>query len=102
MDKEQINNSLFSLYPLPSWIYDYETLEILDVNSAAIEHYGHSREEFLSLTLKDLRPPQEVSRLINAHTDIKHKDGNIYFGIFTHKKKSGELIQMEINRHKVD
>lgn len=102
MNKEQINSNFFSLIPLPSWIYDYETLKILDVNIAAVEHYGFSREEFLRLTLKDLRPPQEVPRLISANTDIKNKEGNIYFGIFTHQKKNGTLIQMEINGHKVD
>lgn len=102
MNKTSINNSLFVLNPIPSWVYDYETLEVLDVNLAAIKHYGYSREEFLSLTLKDLRPPQEVPKLINAHIDIKNKEGNIYFGIFTHQKKNGNLIRMEINGHKVD
>ena len=102
MNSDQINNNLFNLNPLPTWIYDYETLEILDVNNAAIELYGYTREEFLTLNLKDLRPPREVPKLINAHTDIKNKEGNIYFGIFTHQKKNGDLIQMEINGHKVD
>jgi len=102
MNSDQISYKLFSLNPLPSWIYDYETLDILDVNIAAIEHYGYLREEFLSMTLKDLRPPQEVPKLISAHTDIKSKEGNISFGIFTHQKKNGGLIQMDINGHKVE
>ncbi|MEX2566294.1 MAG: PAS domain S-box protein [Cyclobacteriaceae bacterium] len=97
-----MKNNFFSLNPQPSWIFDYETLEILDVNIAAIEHYGYKREEFLKLTLKDLRPPQEVPELINAHVDIKNKEGNIYFGIFTHQKRNGNVIRMEINGHKVN
>jgi PAS domain S-box-containing protein len=102
MKKNIVNNNLFSLNPLPSWIYDFKTLEILEVNSTAIEHYGYTREEFLGLTLRDLRPAQEVPKLINAHADINNREGNIYFGVFTHQKKSGMLMQMEINGHKVD
>lgn len=102
METDKFNNNFFSLNPLPSWIYDHETLEILEVNLTALNHYGYSREEFLTLTLKDLRPPQEVSKLISAHIDIKNREGNIYFGIFTHQKKDGTLFQMEINGHKLD
>ncbi len=99
---EKITNSLFCFNPLPSWIYDYKTLEILDVNIAALQHYGYSREEFLSFTLKDLRPIEEFFKLVDAHQDIKSRHGNISFGVFTHQKKNGTLIQMEINGHKVD
>lgn len=102
MNNNQINTNLFSLNPLPSWIYDYKTLEILDVNIAAIEHYGYSREEFISLTLKDLRPVQEIPKLISSHAGIKNKEGNIYLGIFNHKKKNGDLMRVEINGHKLD
>ncbi|WP_291136207.1 PAS domain S-box protein [Flavobacterium sp. UBA7663] len=102
MSQELVNSNLFNLNPLPSWIYDYQTLQILDVNIAAIEHYGYSREEFLKLTIKDIRPSQEIENLINALATIKNQNGNIYFGIFTHQKKNGSLIQMEINGHKLD
>ena len=102
MSKHILNANLFNLNPLPSWIYDYQTLQIQDVNKAAIEHYGYTKEEFLKLNLKDLRPPEEVPKLISSHATVKKQKGNIYFGIFTHKKKNGSLIQVEINGHKVD
>lgn len=102
MSKELLNANLFNLNPLPSWIYDYQTFKILDVNIAAIEHYGYSKEEFLKLTLQDIRPSQEIPKLIKAHATIKNQDKNIYFGVFTHKKKNGALIQMEINGHILD
>lgn len=102
MSKELLNANFFNLNPLPSWIYDYQTFQILDVNIAATEHYGYSREEFLMLTIKDIRPSQEIPKLINAYATIKNQKRNIYFGVFTHQKKNGDLIQMEINGHKLD
>lgn len=102
MNKDLININLFNLNPIPSWIYDYRTLQILDVNRAAIAHYGYTREEFLKLKLKDLTPPEELPKLIRAHATIKNQKGNIHFGTFTHQKKDGTLIQMEVNGHKLD
>ena len=102
MGKKPDYSSFFYLNPLPSWVYDIKTFQILDVNQAAIDHYGYTRKEFLALTIKDLRPQQEVPKLISAHVNIDNHEGNIYFGVFTHQKKNRELIRMEINGHKVD
>lgn len=102
MSKDHLNSNLFNLNPLPSWIYNYQTFQILDVNIAAIEHYGYSKEEFLMLTIKDIRPPHEMDKLIKAHATIKDQNGNISFGVFTHLKKDGTPIQVEINGHKID
>ena len=48
---------LFSGNPLPMWVYDLETLYFLDVNDAAVKHYGYSRDEFSKLRITDIRPP---------------------------------------------
>jgi PAS domain S-box-containing protein len=95
-------SSLFFLSPFPKWVYEIDTLKILDANEAAIQHYGYSREEFRELTIKDLRPKDEVPKIATALADIDSMRGNIYFGIFSHQKKSGEKIRMKINGHKVD
>ncbi|WP_332911599.1 PAS domain-containing protein [Algoriphagus boritolerans] len=76
-------------------MYDVSSFEILDVNESAIQHYGYSRDEFLKLTIKDLRPKEEIPKLVAAHSDIDSKFGNIYFGVFTHQKKTGEKNQDE-------
>lgn len=102
MSKDHLNSNLFNLNPLPSWIYNYQTFQILDVNIAAIKHYGYSKEEFLKLTIKDIRPPHEMDKLIKAHATIKDQNGNISFGVFNHLKKDGTPIQVEINGHKID
>ncbi len=53
---EKQYRDLFNLSPLPKWVFDTETLRFLDVNQMAIEHYGYSEEEFLTMTIKDIRP----------------------------------------------
>lgn len=95
-------STLFYLSPLPNWIYEIDTFQILDVNQAAILHYGYSREEFLNMTIRDLRPKEDIPKVMDAHRDIENKEGNIYFGIFTHQKKNGQKVSMDINGHKVD
>ena len=49
---------LFQGNPHPMWVFDLETLAILEVNEAATQHYGYAREEFLGMTLADLRAPK--------------------------------------------
>ncbi|MEI9962240.1 MAG: PAS domain-containing protein [Limisphaerales bacterium] len=41
------------------WVFDLETLAFLEVNESAIQHYGYSREEFLAMTIRDIRPPEK-------------------------------------------
>jgi PAS domain S-box-containing protein len=94
-------SNLFHYNPLPNWVYDRNTYQILDVNQSAIEHYGYSKDEFLKLTIIELRPRADIPLVLAAHSNIDEQEGNIYFGVFTHQKKNGDLIRMEINGHKV-
>lgn len=55
--------SLFDASPIPMWIYDVETLRFVEVNHAAIGTYGYSRREFLSMSIREIRPPEDVARL---------------------------------------
>ena len=55
---------LFEASPTPMWVYDADTLAFLAVNDAAIRHYGYSRDEFLAMTIKDIRPAEDVPRLL--------------------------------------
>lgn len=55
---------LFDKSPLPKWVFDMETLKLLEVNDAAVDHYGYSREEFLGLTLGEIRTPEEFEKLL--------------------------------------
>ena len=62
MDMQEPYRLVFEKNPLPMWVFDTETLAFLAVNDAAIEHYGYSREEFLSMTADRIRPAEEVPR----------------------------------------
>ena len=85
---------MFHNNPQPMWIYDMETLAFLEVNKAAVKHYGFSQKEFLSMLLIDILPQNEVDRLMR---NIESTD---YFADkvdeWTHKKKTGELVSVEI------
>ena len=94
--------NLFKLSPLPKFVFDSETLAFLDVNQAAVNHYGYSREEFLSMTLRDIRPESDITLLEKI---IKKAGSSAYFyqpGTFTHRKKNGELIRVEITSSALD
>ena len=99
--KDSLNSNLFNLNPLPSWIYNHDTLQIIDVNIAAVEHYGYTKEEFLELNLKDLGPDEEAQKIITTNENIKNQNINVYIGIFTQKKKDGTLIYTEKNVRKI-
>jgi PAS domain S-box-containing protein len=87
---------MFDKSPLPKWMYDVETLRFLDVNEAAVRDYGYPREEFLAMTIKDIRPPEDVAALLEAErgAGVTPK-----FGVWRLRKKSGEIIQVEITKH---
>lgn len=82
---------LFHLSPLPLLVYDLESLQILDVNKAAIEHYEYSFEEFLSFTLRDIRPPDDVA-ILDVLMKKHVKAGHVHTGFTRHVKKSGKII----------
>jgi two-component system cell cycle sensor histidine kinase/response regulator CckA len=86
---------LFERSPLPMWVYDLETFRFLDVNSAAVRHYGYSREEFLGMTIKDIRPPAEVPVLLDDLVSLSAL-GYYPTRMWTHLKKDGTPIDVEI------
>ncbi len=88
---------IFQNSPLPKWIYDLEDFRILDVNLAAERQYGYTREEFLQMTLDDVRPKEEVPKLRTIQETIKNRQGTVKFGIFTHRKKDGSHLMVEIS-----
>ena len=85
---------LFETYPSPTWVYDAETLAFLAVNDAAVRHYGYSREEFLAMTIRDIRPPEDIAALLASGTVTVDKPQAA--GVWRHRKKSGEIILVDI------
>jgi len=84
---------LFEGNPHPMWIYDRETLHYLKVNEAAVSRYGYSEEEFMQMTLRDIRVPEEVKAL--EEEVAAAADSVLQSGPWTHIKKNGSRIQVE-------
>ena len=98
-ESEQNYRQLFDANPQPMWVYDLETLRFLAVNDAAVTHYGYSRDEFLSMTIADIRPPEDLPRLRQvAHVEWE----GVTTGLWKHRKKDGTLIDVEITSHVLD
>jgi PAS domain S-box-containing protein len=94
---EEICEHFYKSNPHPMWIYDLETLAFLDVNDAAVQHYGYSQEEFLSMTIKDIRPSEDVPALLENISKVTK--GLDIAGTWRHIKKDGTLIYVEIISH---
>ncbi|HQU81899.1 MAG TPA: PAS domain S-box protein [Pyrinomonadaceae bacterium] len=97
---EENYRNLFDNNPIPMWVYDLETLRFLQVNESVVHYYGYSREEFLAMTIKDIRPPQDIERLIDSVVNTKKSLNRA--GIWNHLKKDGAEIQVEIVSHLID
>jgi len=99
-DSEQSFRLLFSNNPHPMWVYDLETLRFLEVNAAAIDQYGYTHDEFLELTLLDIRPPDERERLLanvrQPRPALQHS------GEWRHRLRDGRVIDVEITSHTLD
>jgi PAS domain S-box-containing protein len=96
-ESEERYRNIFMDNPNPMWVYDIETLRFLDVNNRAIIQYGYTREEFLSITIADIRPIEDVPRLIENISSIEN--GYDDAGVWCHRKKDGTLIFVEITSH---
>ncbi len=98
-NSEEKYRLLFNSNPQPMWVYDIETLRIVAVNDAAVSHYGYSQEEFLSMTVADIRPPEDVPLLLD--TLAASIDGLDRAGIWRHRRKDGSIIRVEITTHTI-
>jgi two-component system cell cycle sensor histidine kinase/response regulator CckA len=85
----------FEHSPLPMWVYDLETLRLLDVNRAAVEQYGYTRDEFLQLTLRDLRPPEDVPLLEQRLQTVK-SGAEIHPVAWRHRRKNGTMTLVRV------
>lgn len=88
---------LFDYNPVPMWAYDTGTLRYLAVNDAAIRTYGYSREEFLAMTICDVRPPDEAAT-VAERVRVLPKGFN-QTGKWRHRKKDGTIFPVEITSH---
>src|SRR5690606_21864415 len=99
-DAEESYHYLFMDNPSPMLIWDFETLKFTECNNEALKKYGYSREEFLNLNIKDIRPQEDIP-LIESFS----KSEKAYLKIppiWRHLKKSGELMYMNVTSHVIN
>jgi diguanylate cyclase (GGDEF)-like protein/PAS domain S-box-containing protein len=89
--------ALFEANPQPMYIYDAGTLAYLAVNEAATAHYGFTRDEFLAMTTKDIRPAEDIPGLLEEVAQLKatRETGFLKSGYRKHRKKDGSIIFVE-------
>jgi PAS domain S-box-containing protein len=90
---------LFESNPQVMWVYDLATLRFLAVNDAAVGHYGYSRAEFLDMTIKDIRPPEDVKLLEKYLASDNAERANA--GEWRHRKKDGTIITVDITSNRL-
>lgn len=96
-ETEERHRRLFDNNPQPTWVYDRDTLRFLAVNRAAVKKYGYSSDEFLAMTIKDIRPRDDVPQLLKDIGAVR--DGDEKIGIWRHRKKDGTDIDVEITSY---
>ena len=96
-ESEERHRKLFDNNPHPTWVYDRETLRFLEVNSAAVRKYGYSTAEFLAMTVKDIRPTEDVPALLESVASVR--EGNERVSDWTHLLKDGSIIDVEITSY---
>ncbi|MGV3517159.1 response regulator, partial [Luteitalea sp.] len=97
LDSEERYRSLFHAIADPLFVYDRDTLRYLAVNDAAVQKYGYSRDEFMRMTIEDVRPPEDVASLremlAGSGVMLEHR------GVWRHRTKDGTVIDVEISAH---
>ena len=92
---EERYRQLFETNPQPTWVYDVDDLRFLAVNQAAIDLYGYSRDEFLAMTLRDIRPPETVPLLDGVVKGLARNE-RVEGSLARHRRKDGVRMDVEI------
>ncbi len=95
-ESEKRYSDLFHLSPQPMWVFDNATSRFLDVNQSAIRHYGYNRDEFLSMSINDIRPDARADTAGQASQSKKPEKHVHHEQISEHRTKSGRIIYVDI------
>ena len=101
-DEYYQEHTIFYLTPFPMWIYDLETYGFLKVNNEAIKHYGYTEDEFLNMTIKDIRPKEDIPKLEKAIKEAWVRSERYKESLFRHQKKNGDIMYVQIKSNLID
>ena len=91
---------LFENNPQPMWVFDVDTLAFLEVNEAAVRHYGYTRDELLSMTIMELLPPENAPGLPHGLERSSSRRGDV--ALIQHQRKDGTIVDMELVSHEME
>ena len=97
-ESEQNFRLLFADNPHPMWVFESDSGRFLEVNTAATVHYGYSRDEFLSMTIAEIRPPEDAERL----ADLTRADEQSHEGDWRHRLRDGRIIDVHIRANQIE
>ena len=100
-DSQKKYRDLFQMSPMPMFVFDSADLNLLDVNDAAIKHYGFSRNEFLGMTITDIHLTESIDHFDDSIPSVVKSLPDINLGIVAHKKKDGSKIIVEVQRNTI-
>jgi len=90
---------LFHSNPIPMWVFDRNTLCFLAVNDAAVRQYGYSESEFLAMSIKDIRPSEDIPSLLE---DLRQQQTGLQNpGRWRHRRKDGSMVEVDIVAHDI-
>ncbi|MDB5008718.1 MAG: hypothetical protein JWP45_3111 [Mucilaginibacter sp.] len=104
LTKDQLQSkykNIFESSPLPMWLFDTNSLSFLDVNDAAIAHYGYKKAEFMAMTIKDIQPSETVVD-IESIVNLNRGQFKFHHDDVTHVKKNGEKINVKVQSSLLD
>ncbi len=99
-DRDAPFRYLFDQNPTPMWVYELGSLAFLEVNQAAIQLYGYTRTEFLGMRITDIRPPEDVPKLLELTTN--RPPGLRHVGKWRHRLKSGAVIEVDVSSSTIE
>ncbi|MES2535903.1 MAG: EAL domain-containing protein [Pseudomonadota bacterium] len=91
---------MFEHNPHPMWVFENATLRFLAVNLSAIQHYGYTEQEFLAMTLRELRLPEDVDVMEQTVRSLPQEQKSA--AVWRHRKKDGSIIQVEVSSDGID
>ena len=86
--------TLFRVHPEPMWVFNVETLRFLEVNDAAIKGYGYTRDEFLTMTIDKIHPPEEMPGVLESLHEVADSEKSTPG---RHRLKNGNVIEVEVS-----
>jgi PAS domain S-box-containing protein len=98
-ESEERYRLLFESTPQPIWVYDTATLRFLAVNEAATRTYGYTREQFLSMTISDIRPKEDIPALLIKNA--LHAGEPVISSPWRHQTRDKKTIYVEVSSHPV-